>query len=194
MGAASKRARKSAVAHAFLRAVSPFVATSHPLVAHALSAPRRAPVAHGSAVVLPRLAAVVSSGHNTSKIPSSSFHATYPTRPPLAPPPHRTLEPVVSAPAPLANRPLNPASHKRPNKPNSPRTPVKSAPFKDEPRSADLAFEIRGFSSRSPGRAHLPVILPSQRHEKKQDHDCGSHSPQLATHIGEKRGRKHHGR
>ncbi len=47
------------MAHAFLRAVSPFVATSHPLVAHALSAPRGAPVAHGSAVVLPRLAAVV---------------------------------------------------------------------------------------------------------------------------------------
>ena len=30
--------------------------------------------------------------HTTSKIPSSSFHATYPTRSPLASPPHRTLE------------------------------------------------------------------------------------------------------
>ena len=32
---------KSTVAHAFLRAVSPFVATSIPVVAHALSVPRR---------------------------------------------------------------------------------------------------------------------------------------------------------
>ena len=36
-----RKASDSFVAHAFLRAVSPFVATSSPLVAHALSVPRR---------------------------------------------------------------------------------------------------------------------------------------------------------
>ena len=84
----SLKASDFPVAHAFVRAVSPFLATSSPVVAHALSVPRR----------------------------DSS----------------RRLEAV------------QPQTTKQTQ---SRRTPVESMSSKDETRSVDLAFEIRGLSA-----------------------------------------------
>ena len=93
---------KSAVAHAVLRAVSPFVATSIPVVAHALSVPRRD-----------------------------------------------------------SSRRLGPFQPQTTKQTQSRRTPVKSTRSKDELRSADLAFEIRGHR---PTDAY--VIALSQRQKR----------------------------
>ena len=172
---------KVPVAHAFLRAVSPFVATSSPVVAHALSVPRRdssrrpggvqpkttkqtqfrrTPVQSTPAKDEPRSADLAFEIRGLLlKVPVA--HAFLRAVSPFV----ATSSPVVahalSVPRRDSSRRPGGVQPKTTKQTQFRRTPVKSTPTKDKTRSADLAFEIRGLLLKVPvAHAFLRAVSP----------------------------------
>ena len=169
----------SLVAHAFLRAVSPFVATSIPVVAHTLSVPRRdssrrrgtvqpkttkqtqfrrTPVKSTPAKDKPRSADLAFEIRGLLLKAPDSLVARAFLRAGVNPK-NETVVVATSIPAVAhalsvprrdSSRRLGAVQSKTTKQTQSRRTPVESTPSNDEPRSVDLAFEIRGLCSAPP--------------------------------------------